>query len=414
MTILFLTIGSFNNLEAGSIHIDVVKTLARKGHMIYVACTNPQQDVERIVMEQCQGVNILRIKTRSVKKNTNLVRKGLATILLERAFINAIKQCLSDVKFDLVLYHTPPVTFEKVVRFIKKRDRAASYLLLKDIFPQNAIDLGMMSKQGLKGMVYRFFRKKEKNLYLASDYIGCMSPANVKFLLENNSYLSPERVEVAPNSVELKETGLDASQARAKQKIERKYIRSKYNIPKDKPVFIYGGNLGKPQGVEYLISCLDAVKNRNDCIFVIVGNGSEFPKIQQWYEQHRCEAVPVMHSLPKNDYDMLARSCDVGLIFLDHRFTIPNYPSRLLSYLVAKMPVLCATDPNTDIGRIAEENGYGYWCESVKTEDFIALVDKMLRSDLTAMGNRGFDFLCNNYLTEHTCDAILKHFENQQ
>jgi hypothetical protein len=117
-----------------------------------------------------------------------------------------------------------------------------------------------------------------------------------------------------------------------------------------------------------------------------------------------------MKGLPKADYDLLVRSCDVGMIFLDHRFTIPNYPSRLLSYLEYKMPVVCATDVNTDIGKIAEENGYGYWCESVKPEDFTALVDKMLASDMKAMGERGYEFLKQNYLVKNTYNAIMRHF----
>jgi hypothetical protein len=118
-----------------------------------------------------------------------------------------------------------------------------------------------------------------------------------------------------------------------------------------------------------------------------------------------------MSGLPKNDYDKLVKACDVGLIFLDHRFTIPNYPSRLLSYLENKMPVLCATDPNTDIGKIAEENGYGYWCESMIPEDFTSLVNKMLASDRKAMGEKGYQFLKDNYLVGHTYKTIMKHVD---
>ena len=117
-----------------------------------------------------------------------------------------------------------------------------------------------------------------------------------------------------------------------------------------------------------------------------------------------------MEGLPKEDYDQLVRSCDVGLIFLDHRFTIPNYPSRLLSYLENKMPVLCATDPNTDMGRIAEENGYGFWCESVRPEDFTALVDRMLAADRKEMGEKGYEFLKKNYTVENTYNAVMRHF----
>ena len=121
-----------------------------------------------------------------------------------------------------------------------------------------------------------------------------------------------------------------------------------------------------------------------------------------------------MSRLPVEDYEILVKYCDVGLIFLDHRFTIPNYPSRLLGYLKYKKPVLCATDVNTDIGKIAGKNGYGYWCESVKPEDFTALVNKMLASDMKAMGERGYEFLKQNYLVEHTYNTIMAHFKGNK
>lgn len=413
MNVLFLSIGDFSDLKAGSVHIDIVKEIAANGHQVYVACNNIDNNAEETQIIHQEGVSLLKIKTGTIKKNSNLISKGIATVLLESTYINAIKKRLADVKFDLVLYHTPPITFEKVVRFVKKRDGAASYLLLKDIFPQNAIDLGMMSKHGLKGLVYRYFRKKEKNLYQESDYIGCMSPANVEFILKHNPFISKEKVEVAPNSINLHEN-LDDNDKNLKEKYERYYIRKKYDLPTDRPIFIYGGNLGKPQGIDYLIKCLDANKNRTDCYFVVVGSGSEYGKLDSWFnEKGSGSCVKIMQSLPKEDYEMLAKYCDVGLIFLDLRFTIPNYPSRLLSYLVNQMPVICATDVNTDIGKIAEENGYGFWCESVKPEDFTALVDKMLKSDLKAMGKNGYDYLCDNYLVKHTYRAIFKHFENK-
>ncbi len=120
--------------------------------------------------------------------------------------------------------------------------------------------------------------------------------------------------------------------------------------------------------------------------------------------------MKLMRGLPKKDYDQIVSCCDVGLIFLDYRFTIPNYPSRLLSYLEHKIPVICATDVCTDIGRIAETNGYGYWCESVRPEDFTALVDKMLCADRKQMGERGYQFLKRNYLVEHTYELVVRHF----
>lgn len=415
MNIIFLTLVRIADIEERGIYQDLMRKFRDEGHNVYIVTAAERRLGKETSLEESHGVRKLSVKTLNVQK-TNIVEKGIGTLLIERQFKSAIKKYLGDVKFDLITYSTPPITFTNVVKYLKKENPGAlSYLQLKDIFPQNAVDIGMMPKTGAKGLLYKFFRRKEKKLYAYSDYIGCMSPANVEFLLKHNPEIDAKRVEVAPNSIELNGTGDVQNNDPEQLKAARYYIRKKYGLPLDKPVFIYGGNLGKPQGIDFLIKCLEANKNRKDCHFMVVGTGTELPKLQEWYDnQSRVESgklnVTLMKALPKSEYDILVRTCDMGMIFLDHRFTIPNYPSRLLSYLEYKMPVVCATDVNTDIGKIAEENGYGYWCESVKPEDFTALVDKMLASDRKAMGEKGYEFLKKNYLVENTYGAIMKHF----
>lgn len=403
MNVIFVTISNISDLKGKGIYPSLMRKLRDEGHQLYVVSPSERKMGQDTHLTDVDGVKILKVKTLNIQK-TNVVEKGLGTLLIEQQYQNAIKKYLKGISFDLILYSTPPITFTNVVRFLKKRNpEAISYLLLKDIFPQNAVDIGMF---GEKSVFNWYFRRKEIALYKNSDYIGCMSPANVEFVKKHNPYYPADHVEVAPNSIELAEKPLEDGQYSA----ERHYIRKKYDLPTDKPIFIYGGNLGKPQGIDFLIKCLDANKHRLDCFFVVVGNGTEYKKIEQWWANNRNTCVKLMSRLPVDDYEMLVKYCDVGLIFLDHRFTIPNYPSRLLPYLEYKMPVLCATDVNTDIGKIAEENGYGYWCESVKPEDFTALVDKILTSDRKAMGEKGYQFLKENYLVEHTYNAIMKHF----
>ena len=403
MNVIFLTLVQISNIEDRSIYHDLMRKFRDEGHHVYIVTPSERRLGLNTCLKENNGVKILNVKTLNIQK-TNVVEKGLGTLLLERQYKTAIKKYLGGIKFDLITYSTPPITFTNVVKYLKKKNpQAITYLQLKDIFPQNAVDIGMF---GEKSLFYLYFRRKEKALYKASNYIGCMSPANVQFVLDHNPEIEASRVEVAPNSIELKEF----TYAEGQEKAERYYIRKKYDLPTDKPIFIYGGNLGKPQGIDYLVRCLEANKNRQDCYFVVVGSGTDYNLISDWYGKNKGQNVKLMSSLPKEDYDLLVKHCDVGLIFLDHRFTIPNYPSRLLSYLEYKMPVICATDTNTDMGRIAEENGYGYWCESVKPEDFTALVDKILASDRKAMGEKGYQFLKENYLVEHTYNAIMKHF----
>jgi len=408
MNVIFLTMSRLTDISQRHIYTDLLRKFRNEGHSVYIVSPNERSFGRPTELVEKDGVRILGVKTLNLQK-TSVIEKGLGQVLVESQYKKAIKKHLNDVPFDMILYSTPPITFPNVIAYLKRHNpQAMSYLLLKDIFPQNAVDIGMMSKTGVKGLLYKFFRRKEKKLYAFSDYIGCMSPANVEFVLKHNPEVDAKRVEVAPNSLELKAYSLQDGQDKA----ERYYIRKKYNLPTDKPIFIYGGNLGKPQGIDYLIKCLDANKNRTDCHFVVVGTGTEYDKLDSWFMvQDSGMNVTVMKGLPKEDYDMLVKYCDVGMIFLDHRFTIPNYPSRLLSYLEYKMPVICATDVNTDIGRIAEENGYGYWCESVKPEDFTALVDKMLAADRKAMGEKGYEFLKENYTVENTYNAIVSHIK---
>ena len=243
-------------------------------------------------------------------------------------------------------------------------------------------------------------------LYALSDYIGCMSPANVRYIIEHNQGVRPDKVELAPNSYEpLFNVYLDDTNRK-----ETNAIRESLNLPIGKPIFIYGGNLGKPQGIPFLIQCLDANSKRDDCHFVIVGNGTEYGKLEAWYSTKHPKSVSIFPRLLKDNYDRLVKACDVGLIFLDYRFTIPNYPSRLLPYLMAKKPIIAATDPISDTGAIAEENGYGLWCPSNDVNAFTQCVDKMLTSDISQMGERGYQFYLENYTVDKTYNAIMQHF----
>lgn len=399
MIVIFLTMSRVNGISNRGIYSDLMRCFRNNGHSVYIVSPRERSLGGTEGLIEVDGIHILGVRTLNLQK-TSIIEKGAGQIMVEGQYKRAIKKYLKGVPFDLILYSTPPITFPRVISFLKRDNpHALTYLLLKDIFPQNAVDIGMLYKTGIRGLLYRFFRKKEKKLYALSDYIGCMSPANVEYIVKHNSEIAPEKIEVAPNSIELT----------PKEVVNRDAVRQKYGLPIERPIFIYGGNLGRPQGIPYLIECLETNGNREDCFFVIVGSGTERQRLISWYEREKPKSVLIMDNLPKEDYDMLVASCDVGLIFLDHRFTIPNYPSRLLPYLENKMPIIAATDTNCDAGKIAEENGYGFWCESDSSEAFTVALDKMIHVDRLKMGEKGFEFLCKNYLVQDTYNTIIKH-----
>lgn len=396
MNILFLTIYRMNSLDERGIYPDLMRELRRRGNRIYVASPTERRYGKPTHLIKEDGAEILKVHTLNIQK-TNVVEKGLGTLLLERQFMKAIRKTWPDVKFDMVIYSTPPITFNKVIMDVKQRHGAKSYLMLKDIFPQNAVDLGMMGEGGL---LHRMFRRKEQELYALSDRIGCMSPANCDYVIAHNPEVNPEIVEVCPNAVE----PVDLAPVTAS---EKSGLLSRLGIPEDKTLYIYGGNLGKPQGIGFLLDVIEANEKRGDSYIIVVGDGTEYPRVRNWFDVHNPRNAKLIARLPKADYDRLVRVCDVGLIFLDPRFTIPNYPSRLLSYLENGMPVLLATDVNTDQGRIAEREGFGLMCLNGDLPAFLANMDRMNPEAIRTMGEKGRRFMLDNYTVDKVADIIL-------
>ena len=401
MNILFLTTGRMDNIEQRSLYPDLLRCFRDKGHNIYTVSSYEKREGRETEIINENGAHMLHVKIGNLTQ-TNKIEKGFSTLRIEKLYLNAIKKHFSNIKFDLVMYSTPPITLVKVIEYIKERNHCQTYLLLKDIFPQNAVDLGMLRKTGIRGLLYRFFRYKEKRLYKISNHIGCMSQANVDYVVANNTEVKSEKVEICPNCIDVTDMSVNGA--------TRKTIREKYNLPQDKKIFIYGGNLGKPQGIDFMINCLRSQIYNEKHFFLIVGAGTEFDKIQAYIDKEMPSNVKLLKRIPKEDYDSMVGACDIGLIFLDHRFTIPNFPSRLLAYMQAKLPVLAITDSHSDVGKVIVDGGFGWWCESNDVDGFSELISKIDSEELAIKKDAEYSYLVDNYSVERAYNIIMKHF----
>lgn len=401
MKILFLTLARIEDVEQSGIYQDLLKKFRDEGHCVTIVCPNERRYNQVTQFVHLNGVSILKVWTPNFQK-TNNIEKGITTLVIENIFFYAIKKYINYKKVDLILYSTPPITFTNIIKRIKKAANAKTYLLLKDIFPQNAVDLKIMKKNGL---IYKYFRWKEIILYQISDYIGCMSPENMKYVIKHNPEIDSLKVEVNPNSIEIRN--------RIKPSQIKDEILEKYRIPKNKVLFLFGGNLGLPQGVQYLKQHIKYCNSIVNSYFLIVGNGTEFDLLKKWFEQDNISNACLISELKKSDFDELLNIVDVGLIFLNPLFTIPNFPSRLLSYLENKLPVICATDASTDIGKIAVANKFGFNCLTTDTQSFYDYVVKLLNSELrSTMGENGYQFLQKEYSTDISYLTIVDKLSN--
>ena len=401
MQIIFITLIAINDINDSNLYADLMRYFVKKGHHVTIYSPIERREKTGGNITLGKGYKIVRVKSLNIQK-TNIIEKGLATLLMDRIMKRAVQKNEENSNFDLAIYSTPPITLTETISYLKEKYCVKTYLLLKDIFPQNAVDIGMMTQ---KSFLYSYFKNKEKKLYELSDTIGCMSQANVAYILEHNKWISKEKLEICPNSIEVNTNTVE---------IKKENIRKELDLPQKSKIFVYGGNLGKPQGIDFLIQVLQEYKNVQKVFFIILGSGTEYNKLNNWIKTNRPNNVILREQLPKNEYNKYVAAADIGLICLDHRFTIPNYPSRLLSYLEAKKPVLLLTDNNTDVGRNAEKAGFGKWALSndIQGAKFsINYLTELSEIDLINMGNIGYEYLLNTYLVKHSYNQIINRVQ---
>lgn len=403
MNVLLLTLIDFYTLETSNIYTDLMQEFVDQGHNVYIISPTEKRNKHKTQLLIKEKYQILKLKIGNIQK-TNTIEKGISTILLDGQFKSGIKKYFSDIKFDLILYSTPPISFSKTIAYIKRKCGAFTYLLLKDIFPQNAVDLGILRRNLLHKFIYMYFRIKEQRLYINSDMIGCMSEENVRYVINHNPQISSEKVELNPNTIKYKPLTMNRT---------RKEILNEFGVDYTHTVFIYGGNLGKPQGIEFLCQCLKAVDNFNGVTNIIVGSGTEYQKIKSFIEDNGIVNSILVPYLEKDKFDQLLCASDVGLIFLDNRFTIPNYPSRLLSYLQASLPILMSSDSSTDLKNHILDWNIGLWNKSDDLKTFVqnykSLLIKEIRIELS---NNSLKVLKEKFDVSFSFDTIIKHINN--
>ncbi len=403
MNILLLSLAYPSKKENRNLYSDLVDEFIEQGHRVKVICPFERRNKEHRQITHDDNLTVLRIKTLNVTATSNFIEKGIGLIVFPYQVIHAVKKHFDKSDFDLIIYSTPPITFARAIQYLKIKYKAITYLMLKDIFPHNAVDLGIIKKNSL---IFKYFRNVETKLYEISDVIGCLSPANITFMKKQNPKIEFSKYEEFPNSLKIIE-----KEYSSEDKIR---IRNKLKIPFDKIVLIYGGNLGAPQGIDFLLKIIKSTKNMGNFHIVIAGKGTEYNSLYNYISDEKVKHVSILPFLTVEDYNQLVSASDLGLILLDKKFTMPNFPSRLLPYLNAKIPVLSATDTTTDIGKILEENNCGFNLVHGNIETFLEKLNLLVsNSELrSTMGENSKKLLVYKYTTKKSFEIIMKHFKN--
>ena len=336
--ILFVTLVKIDSLTESGLYQDLISKFVSEAYHVTIICPRERRYGSNSRIIYSDNVKIIQVKSLNIQK-TNVFEKTISTFLIEFLYIMSfLKNCKKE-SYDIGVFTTPPIFLTNFIKFLSKKNVKVKYLLLKDIFPQNALDLNITTKYS---PFYHYSRFIEKILYKKVDFIGCMSKANLNFILKHNS-IDKKKLEINPNTIDV-----------SKYPKKKNYNQSLKGIN-----LIYGGNLGLPQNPILIAEFISQLELIDDVFFKIFGNGTGFIFLKNYIKKNKIRKTIIKSNLSKEMYfDELEKS-DIGLIFLNENFTIPNFPSRILDYLYYDLAIISNTDNNTDVTDMILNNKIG-------------------------------------------------------
>jgi len=400
MHILFISI-AWPSPGEKNLYTDLMDVFVLRGHRVHVVGNQEKNKQSPTSCTVEKGITVLRVSTGKIRK-TSYLKKATTLMTLGAKMRKAIQAHFAHEHFDLMVAPTPSITLSVLYKRLKRTYQMPFYLLLKDIWPQGSVDLKVFKKYSIPWL---YFRMHEKRLYKVADYIGTMSPLGAKYLLSKNGFLPEHKVEVCPNSIR----PMEQSPAPGHHA-----IRDKYGIPRDACVFIFSGNLGIGHGLHFLVEALKALSDYPGAYFVLGGSGTHYHYLEEKIAAMSSNNVFLYSWLPREDFEQILASSDVGLVFL-YRYTSPQFPSRLLSYFEYSRPVLCAVNQETDIGSIVEEEACGLSVDHGNLDAFVKAVKYLSEhgEERESWGRNGRELLMERYTVSQSYEIIMNHFNRQ-
>jgi glycosyltransferase involved in cell wall biosynthesis len=172
---------------------DLALALARQGHAPHVL-TPAHGTVPRVQLEDAEGVQVLRVRAPKTK-DVGYARRTLAEAALPWVLARGLASSpLRDERWEGIVWYSPTIFLGPLVRTIRRRHGCRSYLIVRDLFPDWAVDAGVMRKPGA---AYRVFQAVERFQYRQADVIGVQTPSNAPLVARDAP--SGARVEVLHN-----------------------------------------------------------------------------------------------------------------------------------------------------------------------------------------------------------------------
>ena len=320
---------------------DLSQEFTRQGHEVIVMIAAPDLDVAWRI-DRYGDVTALRLKSPRTR-DIGYVRRTAAEFLMPIAMLrNYRRSPLAGTAFDGIIWYSPTIFLAPIVNALKRESNCRAYLIIRDIFPQWAADMGLMAR----GLPYQALERIARRQYATADIIGVQTPGNLAFLDSAAAGNHGARLEVLHNWLSEVGSGRCSINLTAGPLAGRK-------------IFVYAGNMGVAQGMDKLIDLAGRLKDREDIGFLFVGRGSDTKRLACKARRRSLTNVLFHDEIDPDEIPGLYAQCHVGLVSLDPRHKTHNIPGKFLSYMQVGLPVLASVNPGNDLISLIEERGVG-------------------------------------------------------
>lgn len=346
--------------NSGAVQLrDLSREFVRQGHALTVILPSYEK-LESWSLEDVEGVQVLRLKAPRTK-DIGYIRRTLNELVMPFVMLwHYHKSPLANERWDGLLWYSPSIFHGPLVSTLKNRSGCKSYLIIRDIFPEWALDMGLMRR----GLPYFFFNAVARYQYSVADVIGVQT-------LGNFTYFS--RWQEKPNrSLEVLKNWLD------KPESARCPIRLSETSLAGRKVLVYAGNMGVAQGMDILLDLVESLSNRADVGFLFVGRGSEASRLEMTAKDRQLENIIFYDEINPEEIPDLYAQCRAGIVALDSRHKSHNIPGKFLTYMQSGLPVLANINEGNDLGSLIREAQVGQVCESNQLDDLLLLTNQLL------------------------------------
>lgn len=337
--------------NSGAVQLrDLSREFVAQGHQLTVIL--PSWEIkEDFILEQMEGFKVLRLKSPKTK-DVNYARRTLSEFLMPFFMKRGYKKSpLRDKKWDGVVWYAPSIFHAPFVNNLKKTSDCKGYLIIRDVFPEWAVDMGLIGK----GIIYRFFSAVAHYQYSVADVIGVQTPGNLSYF-EDWKKTKGKKLVVLQNWL-------------ADTKPDSCSISINGTTLAGRKIFVYAGNMGVAQGMDILIDLAEKLKDRRDIGFLFVGRGSEAKRLAEESRKRFLDNIEFKDEIHPDEIPALYAQCSVGIVSLDQRHKSHNIPGKFLSYMQSGIPVLANINPGNDLAELIRSEGIGVACENADIQD---------------------------------------------